>query len=315
MHSSKIRIEFQRLIQNYGAAEARDFLIKNSIDYSELAAKEVHDSFKFAYEQKSIRLAELSLKVNDIACCEKAAENSLIRIKALDEKILQVCQDLSDYIAETVTLCRKFIENSTSIDQRNQLVSYYDLRSEIKTFGPRIPPPKNIFEYLYNIATDRTAIVLNETSGRPCLHPTFESIYPQHSPMHKLFYSLNEEGYFQVIWEKLRDLTNHVIMTSPVEAYRKSTFISKIKDNNLLSAKHVSSLIFEVRDGFAKRGSEYFDARPKLLPSIVFHEDLKHCERNIFLNAPPPRQSSISTDALLVGDDFPVVEISRISNL
>lgn len=315
MQQNQIRLEFQRLIEKNGSADAKSFLLEKSKKYSELAKSETHEAFSLAYKQKSIRLAELSLKVDDIAYHEKLAANSLSKIILLDKKILESCEALSDHIGKTSITCHEFIKESTSTDGYNQLLSQYDLRTRIKTYGPRIPCPHTIFEYLHNVATDRTAIVLSQISGRPVLHPTFESVYPQLCPMHKLFFSFNEEIYFKEIWNKLRDLTNHVIRSSTTEAYRKAAFISNVKTNRLLSASYVGQLIFDIRENMTKRSSEYHKAQPQLLPSIIFHEDLKHCENSLFLSAPPAIQSSIGTDALLVGDGFEIPKASSLADL
>ncbi|VVN25212.1 hypothetical protein [Pseudomonas fluorescens] len=306
MYSKEIRVEFQNLVEKGNTAEAKNLLIKKSKEYNVLAAHEMHPSFRLAYEQKSIRLAELSLKVDDIVRCEKASEQTLKKIKSLDDKILRRCQALSDYIVKTVNTCQQFIESSTDSVHYEQLLEHYDLHTNVRTYGLKIPQPRNIFDYLKNIATDRTAIVSNELSGRPETHQSFESTYPSYCPMHRLFYSLNEEIYFERIWVKLRDLTNEVIINSDIEEYRKAEFTAEMREKNLLSAKHVTNLIFEVRDTIAKRNSEYFSISHALLPSVIFHEDLKYCESNFLLSAPPPRQSDISRQDMLVGDDFPV---------
>jgi hypothetical protein len=313
MYSKEIRVEFQNLVEKGNTVEAKKLLIKKSQEYNDLAANEVHDSFRFAYEQKSARLAELSLKVDDVARCEKSVEQTLKKIKNLDSEILTKCKNLSGYILETVNACQQFIADSTDPDHYGQLLEYYDLYTNVRTYGFKIPQPKNIFEYLANIATDRTAIVLNELSGRPETHQSFESTYPSYCPMHRLFYSINEQCYFERIWVKLRDLTNEAIINSDIEHYRKAEFIAKIREKNLLSAKHVTDLIFEVRDIIAKRNSERFSINHALLPSVIFHEDLKYCESNCLLSAPPPRQSSITSQDILVGDDFPASMFSLLS--
>lgn len=305
MHSNEIRIEFQNLIEKGNTLEAKKLLIKKSQEYNNLAANEVHESFRFAYEQKSARLAELSLIVDDVAHCEKSVEQTLKKIKNLDAEILTKCKNISDYILATVNSCQQFIASSTDPDHYEQLLEHYNLHTKIRTYGFRIPQPKNIFEYLTNIAIDRTAIVLNELSGRPETHQSFESTYPSHCPMHRLFYSKNEQLYFESIWIKLRDLTNEAIKNSDTEHYQKAEFIAKIREENLLSAKHVANLIFEARDIITKRNSERFSINHALLPSIIFHEDLKYCESNCLLIAPPSKQSSITSQHILVGDDFP----------
>jgi hypothetical protein len=315
MYSEDLRVGFQKLIESGNSAEARNFLIQKSKEYDERAKNEIHDTFKHAYEQKSIRLAELSLKAANIAEHENDLKEALKTIESLDKEILKKTQKLSNYLVETVSLCQEFIKTSTPPDQYDDLLAIYDLRADVRTYGFRIPHPKNIFEYLKSIATGRTAIVGNTLTGRPKTYPTFESTYPDSCPMHRLFYSLNEEIYFNIIWNKLRTLTNDVILDAPIEAYKKAAFKAQIQDKQLLSAKYAGTLIFEVRDSIAKRNSEEFNIGPDLYPLNIFHEDLKHCENNIILEAPPPRRSDITQSDMLAGDEFYVSTITLTHSL